>query len=182
MSPYYKRFPTYEELYPNGELSLNSRNLEALNNLVSVVISKYFKGYGEIEEFQSIGMLKAIELLESNSFDRNKYTSSQALKNFLFTGIRNSISNYIYHYLNLDKELVLDILPENNKVSDDSLDITRSLVDKFINSVSFDIDKEQLYSYLSYLGFHLSSKSFKGNEYKYKKYSILFIKYYFNNI
>lgn len=178
---FYKRFPTYEELYPNGVLLLNEYNLEALNNLVSVVIIKYFKGYSELEEYQSVGLLKAIELLKSNSFDPSKYSSKQALKNYLFTGIRNSISNYLYHYSNSDKEVVSDNIYEGEYCVDKVV-IDRGLILKFIKSSGFNIDLETLCSYLSYLGLPIKSKKvFKDNEYKYQKYAILFIKYYFEN-
>ena len=59
-----KRFPKYKELYKDGVLLLNSYNLESLNNLVEVVVNKYFSAYNDKEEFVSIGLSKIIEILK----------------------------------------------------------------------------------------------------------------------
>lgn len=64
--------------------------LETLDDIIRVVIRRHFP-YGDYEEFRSIGLERCIKLLRSDYVD----LQSKSLLNFLYTGIRNEISNYI---------------------------------------------------------------------------------------
>ena len=178
-----KRFPIYSEVYPDGKLDLNSYNLEALENLVNVVVNKHFSHYNELEDLVSVGLLKCIELLEVNAFDPVKYPAKSALKNFLYTGIRNEVGNYIYHNKNNKKEVVTDIVPINAfDMMDRSLSIN-NLLDKFIKKHNLDVNTFTYYLKCVGLPIKSSVHSLEGvNEYAYNKYAIMFIHEYVDHI
>lgn len=182
-----KRFPTYEELFPEGKLDLNSYNLESLTNLVSVVVNKYFSVYNDNEEFISIGLCKVIEVLQEGLFDRQAYPGKHALKNFLYTTTRNAISNHVYHQYNPNKEVLSDTLPETSIYAGDSQAISIYYLNTFVEKSIFNIDVKVLYSYLVYLGypiepFHEYRTSLANiNEYFYSKIVCILIRDFFNS-
>ena len=183
-----KRFPKYKELYKDGVLLLNSYNLESLTNLVEVVVNKYFSSYNNKEEFVSIGISKTIEILKLNLFDPINYPQPQAFKNFLFTSVRNALSNHVYHYYNNNKELLSEVIPDISIAEESVSLISIKTLKEFVNKSNFNINFNTFYSYLLYLGFPIeySKENITSlaeiNESFYNKITCLFVHDYFNNL
>ena len=188
MSSKLKRFPIHKELYDNGVLLLNSYNLESLTNLVEVVVNKYFGTYNNKEEFISIGLSKVIEILKLDLFDPISYPQPQAFKNFLFTSVRNVLSNHVYHYYNKNKELLSEVIPDISEAEESVNLISIKIVKDFIDKSVFNIDFKIFYSYLLYLGYPIEYDkrylvSLAGfDESFYNKLICLFIHDYFKNL
>jgi hypothetical protein len=67
---------------------------EKLLDLAGIVFRKHFyASYEEKEDLISIGVLKALTLISGGTFDNEK----GKVINFLYTGMRNEMHNYIYH-------------------------------------------------------------------------------------
>lgn len=67
---------------------------EKLLDLSGIVFRKHFyASYRDKDDLVSIGVLKALSLLDGGNFDERKGT----LLNFLYTGMRNEMHNYLYH-------------------------------------------------------------------------------------
>ena len=183
-----KRFPKYKELYKDGVLLLNSYNLESLTNLVEVVVNKYFSTYNDKEEFVSIGLSKVIEILKLDLFDPINYPQPQAFKNFLFTSVRNVLSNHIYHYYNNNKELLSEVIPDISEAEESVSLISIKTLKEFVNKSIFNIDFNTFYSYLLFCGYPVEYDkryiiSLAGfNESFYSKLVCLFIHDYFKNL
>ena len=86
-------------------MSLNSNSVEAMiNNIVTVVLRIHFyyvTNYDLIQDLTQEGYLKAYELLADGNYDPNKN-----LRTFIYTGVRNAMTNYLYHH---KKENHLDL-------------------------------------------------------------------------
>lgn len=68
---------------------------DIVDNIVNVVFYKYFSYVTNPQVKQDLfqeGYLKAYELLESGNYD-----PSMPLRNFIYTGVRNAMTNYMYH-------------------------------------------------------------------------------------
>lgn len=77
--------------YLRGEMYDTALLESTIRDVIKVVYGRYYKGYPELkEELANVGMEKAISLLHSEHADPTKN-----LVNFLFTGIRNEMSNFI---------------------------------------------------------------------------------------
>jgi hypothetical protein len=84
---------------------------EKLMNLAGIVFRKHFyASYGDKEDLISIGVLKALTLLDDGNFDTGRGT----LINFLYTGMRNEMHNYLYH-----KNKKVKILEDVKEFADD---------------------------------------------------------------
>lgn len=73
----------------------SSSMLELVDNIVEVVVNSYFywvEDYQLKEDLMQEGYLKAYELLKTGNYDPN-----QSLRNYLYTGVRNAMTNYNYH-------------------------------------------------------------------------------------
>lgn len=65
-----------------------------LYTLAEIVVRKHFyASLSEKEDLVSVGVLKAIKMIDSGNFDSNKGN----LCTFLYTGMRNEMHNYLYH-------------------------------------------------------------------------------------
>jgi DNA-directed RNA polymerase specialized sigma24 family protein len=67
---------------------------EALRTLAEIVASKHYRYItsDEREDLISSGIAKGLQLLRSERFDKNR----GSLKNFLYGGMRNEMTNFIY--------------------------------------------------------------------------------------
>lgn len=177
-----KRFPKYSEVYEDGKLILSEYNLEAINNLVEVVVNKHFALYNEQEELISVGFLKCLELLEGHEFDPLKYPHKSALKNFLYTGIRNEVGNYLYHNRNSKKEFLTDETPPYLSDVGGVDEIPESIVYKYAKDNN--INPKEFLFYLSKQGFPVLYKPVEiiTSEYHLNKHLIFFLKDYVNNL
>lgn len=77
-------------------MSTNSNSVEAMiKNVVTVVLRIHFYYITDADLKQDLkqeGYLKAYELLAEGNYDPNKN-----LRTFIYTGVRNAMTNYIYH-------------------------------------------------------------------------------------
>ena len=68
---------------------------DIVDNIVNVVFYKYFSYVTDPQLKQDLfqeGYLKAYELLNNGNYD-----PAMPLRNFIFTGVRNAMTNYMYH-------------------------------------------------------------------------------------
>lgn len=93
------------------ERSLYSKSmLEMIDNIVEVVVNSYFywvEDYAFKEDLMQEGYLKAYELLKTGNYDPN-----QSLRNYLYTGVRNAMTNLNYHN-NKEKHTSYDLYNDN---------------------------------------------------------------------
>lgn len=121
-------------------------------------------------------------------FDPINYPQPQAFKNFLFTSVRNALSNHVYHNYNTKKELLSEVIPEISVSDEPVLSISIKSIQEFIKKSIFNIKFNILYTYLNYLGYPVEydtscMTSLSGfNENFYNKIVCLFIHDYFNNL
>ena len=77
----------------------NSASVEAMiKNVVTVVFRIHFyyvTNYDLEQDLKQEGYLKAYELLAQGNYDPNKN-----LRTFIYTGVRNAMTNYMYHHKN----------------------------------------------------------------------------------
>ncbi len=67
--------------------------VKKIEDLCKIVFSRHFYvNVNEKEDLLSVGMLKALDLLNSGYMDLSK----GSMLNFLYTGIRNEMKNYLY--------------------------------------------------------------------------------------
>jgi len=111
---------------------LESSMLDLLNNIVEVVLHVHFYYITDPylkEDLMQEGYLKAYQLLNTGNYDPN-----QNLRNYLYTGVRNAMTNYLYHS---KKELhsSLDLFEDNFQVSyvpsEVDLSLPKELIDKY---------------------------------------------------
>ena len=78
------------------KLTANNNSVEAMiTNIVNVVFRIHFyyiNNYDLEQDLKQEGYLKAYELLAEGNYDPNKN-----LRTFIYTGVRNAMTNYIYH-------------------------------------------------------------------------------------
>lgn len=87
----------------------NGSMLNMIDNIVEVVVNSYFYWADATlrEDLMQEGYLKAYELLRAGNYDPN-----QSLRNYLFTGIRNAMTNLSYHN-NKEKHSSYDLYNDN---------------------------------------------------------------------
>ncbi len=111
---------------------------EKLMDLASIVFTRHFyANYDEREDLISVGVLKALSLLEEGNF----VSSKGKLLSFLYTGMRNEMHNYIYR---ISREVICeDSFIDNNYCSPEEyessfLDIDYKAVKKVcLNFISY---------------------------------------------
>lgn len=92
----------------NNNLYSNSM-LDLIDNIVEVVVNSYFywADYTFKQDLMQEGYLKAYELLKAGNYDPN-----QNLRNYLYTGVRNAMTNLNYHN-NKEKHTSYDAYNDN---------------------------------------------------------------------
>lgn len=98
----------------SGQL-YSSTMLDMIDNIVEVVVNTYFYWVDSVEfreDLMQEGYLKAYELLKTGNYDPN-----QNLRNYIFTGVRNAMTNLNYHN-NKEKHSSYDVYQDNVKVDD----------------------------------------------------------------
>lgn len=73
---------------------------EYLTNLAQVVQIKHYPGHEEAEDLKSEALCKAVDMIKA----ANKPVI-RSVRSYLYTGMRNTMSNYLYH---LNKTTPLD--------------------------------------------------------------------------
>ena len=88
----------------------SSSMLDLIDNIVEVVVNSYFywvEDYAFKQDLMQEGYLKAYELLKTGNYDPN-----QNLRNYLYTGVRNAMTNLNYHN-NKEKHSSYDTFNDN---------------------------------------------------------------------
>lgn len=138
-------------------LSLESNNLysnsmlDLIDNIVEVVVNSYFywvEDYQFREDLMQEGYLKAYELLKTGNYDPN-----QSLRNYLYTGVRNAMTNLNYHN-NKEKHSSYDVYNDNVESSEYDVDFAISSNNPFVDySIDMDIVEKSCNKFnSSYLG------------------------------
>lgn len=85
----------YKDIYKNGQPIIDDAICEQLMQLSEIVLNKHYSFVSSYDrdDLKSEAVIKAIELIKEEKFDHNK----SSLKNFLYTGMRNAMQNYLYH-------------------------------------------------------------------------------------
>lgn len=106
----------------DGEVVISEIGYANLNDLCDIVLNVHYSYVLPVdrEDLVSVGVIKALELLKAGCFDVER----SSLKNYLYTGIRNEMKNYIYK--NRGKDTVVDdeILTGINEDKINSIDYT----------------------------------------------------------
>ena len=192
-----KRFPKIDELlvYDDNtdtyEVIWTQRNIDAITNIVKIVVNKHFSNSGMQDEYISHALTKVVDVLISNEFDYKNYGTTTGLKNFLYTVARNSLTDYTYHYANPNKECFYDAIPESTDVSKVDIEFTEADIDKYLKYykrkfplLNIDFDKAELVFLIKAMGFPVKARYATpkpGHEYALEKCLALFPKYYFKN-
>ena len=84
----------FEGLYKDGVPQFTKDILDQIDKLSDIVVNRHYAKMNAIdkEEMKSLAVLKAIKLIKEGSFDCSK----SSIKNYLYTGMRNEMSNFIY--------------------------------------------------------------------------------------
>ncbi|MBQ7448982.1 MAG: hypothetical protein IJS73_04150 [Paludibacteraceae bacterium] len=103
--------------------------------LCGIVIHRHFSGYSEEikEDLISEGVVKAYQLINSGYYDKEK----GSLTTFLYTGIRNAMGNFLYHY---NKNVYHDytVIEETEAVCDNKdLIVYRDFLERFLRENRF---------------------------------------------
>lgn len=96
----------------------SSSMLDMIDNIVEVVVNSYFywvTDYAFKQDLMQEGYLKAYELLKTGNYDPN-----QSLRNYLYTGVRNAMTNLNYHN-NKEKHSSYDLYDDNIEYDQDFL-------------------------------------------------------------
>lgn len=117
---------------------------EKLMQLAEIIIRKHFyASYKDKDDLVSEGVLKALTLIDEGKWDRSK----GSFVSFIYTGMRNSIHNYLYHqnkFPLIDPESLRDDGIEDLYFSDTECPISYGLVHsvcmKFFNAFGQGIE------------------------------------------
>ena len=80
---------------------------EMIDNIVEVVLNthyNYITSEETREDLMQEGYLKAYELLKTGTYDPRRN-----LRNYLYTGVRNAMQNYLYHDRKEDHQDITDV-------------------------------------------------------------------------
>lgn len=121
----------------DNDLYSNSM-LELIDNIVEVVVNSYFywvEDYAFKQDLMQEGYLKAYELLKTGNYDPN-----QNLRNYLYTGVRNAMTNLNYHN-NKEKHSSYDLYNDNIDDAEYDPNFTVTSSGEFIE---YKIDADQI--------------------------------------
>ena len=115
---------------------------EMIDNIVEVVLNVHFSYIRDPEfrkDLMQEGYLKAYELLSMGNYDPTKN-----LRTFIYTGVRNAMTNYRYHYTKEDHSSLSDTLESHSWMStfNDVNNPTKELDGWFYDSNNEYVDYE----------------------------------------
>ena len=146
-----------EDFYDKDfNFNLTKVGYENICNLCDIVISRHFysnPSYDK-EDLKQVGLYKALSLLKRSNYNPTK----ASLFNYLYTGIRNEIHNYVYK---MSKDFVVDsaIMDTNTEsicnhqlsgIDSSCLDISKETLKEVCKDKT---DESDLSNSLSILGF-----------------------------
>ena len=107
---------------------------DKLHQLAEIIVRKHFYASYEVkDELVSIGIVKAVKMINSDKFDPKKGN----LCSFLYTGMRNDMHNWMYHR-NKYNTVDFDSLASN-------LNTELSISDTYFEENIFTIDYSYVY-------------------------------------
>ena len=194
-----KRFPKIQELLDYDEetntyeVIWTQRNIDAITNIVKIVVQKHFAKINTslYDELVSHALTRVVDVLISNEFDYKNYGTTVGLKNFLYTVARNSLTDYTYHYSNPKKECFYDAIPDSVYRENNLPIFSENDVDKYLDyfykrfPTVPKVEKSELVFLIKAMGFDINAKATiptQGNEYNLEKALSLFPKYYINRV
>mgnify|MGYP000123086070 CR=1 FL=1 len=85
----------YKDVYVEGQPVVDENVIDELQQLSQIVANNHFAyvGYHDREDLLLEGQAKGLELIKSCRFDPDY---GAPLKNFVYTGMRNEMTNYLY--------------------------------------------------------------------------------------
>lgn len=133
----------------------SSSMLDLIDNIVEVVVNSYFywvEDYAFKQDLMQEGYLKAYELLKTGNYDPN-----QNLRNYLYTGVRNAMTNLNYHN-NKEKHSSYDTYNDNVE-AEYNQDFMMCSSDKFTN---YELDPDLIIK-----SCNKYNKNYVGNVFEY---------------
>lgn len=153
-----------------SEKDLEDRELlgAKLMDLASIVYSRhYYASYRERDDLISVGVLKCLSLIYNGGWDRSK----GPLFNYLYSGVRNEMHNYLYK---INKDVCMDeFFDDAGEVStthdtyfeEDLLSIDYGVVESVLGSFSMYGDLGcSIYSELVHRGFRVRNNPSDGED------------------
>ena len=133
-------------------MASNSASVEAMiKNIVTVVFRIHFyyvTNYDLEQDLKQEGYLKAYELLAQGNYDPNKN-----LRTFIYTGVRNAMTNYMYHHRKESHEALETITSQTwqgyEKVTLDGFWKGKIYQEDNEDSIDYKINLDNVYEVLS---------------------------------
>lgn len=133
----------------NNDNLYSSSMLDLISNIVEVVVNSYFYWVDDEafrEDLMQEGFLKAYELLKTGNYDPN-----QNLRNYLFTGVRNAMTNLNYHN-NKEKHSSYDLYQDNEDYLQDTAIVQRNTFTEYDIDIDNIINTCNKYLHDDYIG------------------------------
>ena len=99
-----KSFFALNDFYnAEGSLEITEDGYKNIIDLANIVLNVHYSYVSSVdrEDLTQTGILKCLDLLNKNDFD----ASRSSLKNYLYTGVRNEMRNYLYR---TSKEILVE--------------------------------------------------------------------------
>ena len=105
---------------------------EKLIQLAEIIVRKHFyASLKDKEDLVSVGVLKALQLINGNSWTRQR----GSFLNYIYSGMRNDMHNYLYHqnkFSTVDTDAMLEVPSERsieeNYVAEEACDVEYGLI------------------------------------------------------
>lgn len=162
MSKYFNVEDFFDE---NGNVRLTEQAVNNLMMLSEIVMNTHYSyARSEKDDLRSVGVSKALSLLEIGTFDPKR----SSLKNYLYTGMRNEMKNYLYK---LGREVPVDdeVLIGANQADVDSpedvvglVDVSDSVIISGLGRLYTPVVFKKVAATLNYMGFITSVKLVKN--------------------
>lgn len=154
----------------NGNRKPVEQGLEDLDHLCTIIINSHYSYVNEYDkaDLRQEGMIKALDLLASGAFD----PTVSSLKNYLYTGLRNEMKNYLYRNTK-DSPTEDEILYSTKESEDQISDIELSVATMKVFQIKEILEKtrgiakiDKVVSSLKSMGFNVD---YNGNSKRYKE-------------
>lgn len=138
---------------------------EKLLNLAEIVVRKHFyASYNMLDDLRSVAVLKAMKSIREGKYDKSK----GAFYNYIYTGMRNEIHNFLYHenkYVPVEDMQKYDVSKEieyfqESDVCEIDIRIVSLVCDKF---KSFGDVRYLVVSMLKDMGFSIRGECSEGS-------------------
>ena len=133
----------------NNDNLYSSSMLDLISNIVEVVVNSYFywvDDYAFKQDLMQEGFLKAYELLKTGNYDPN-----QNLLNYLFTGVRNAMTNLNYHN-NKERHSSYNLYQDNEDYLQDVALVQRNTYTSYYIDIDTIISSCDKFAHKDYVG------------------------------